>query len=203
MNYDWKRWKVWDYVVLVLFVLTVIGVSLTWWKLDMGDAASAAMEGAGISQEAIDAAGVDLNAIAQAALATVPDIGAKGVDFDSVVFCLVLAILAALVVLAKPLFPVAKELPKWYMEALAIMVFGAIITFISFLRLAVAPEGGHSAWDPGAGGFVTLIAGLLMLGAGYMMWKDKTGDYGKSALPKITTNTGAYNPPSGGAPPTY
>jgi hypothetical protein len=200
MSYDWRRWKTWDYVVLVLFVLTIIGVSLTWWSLDMGGAASSAMEAAGISQEAIDATGIDLSALVAEA---VPEysVSAHGVDFDSVVFCLVLAILAALVVLAKPLFPVDKELPKWYMEALVIMVFGAIITFITFLRLAVAPEGGHSAWNPGAGGFITLIAGLVMLGAGYMMWKNKTGDYGKSVLPKITT--GSNTTPPAGTPPTY
>jgi hypothetical protein len=205
MNFDWKRWKIWDYVVLGLFVLIIIGVSLTWWKVDVGGAATS-LGGVSASdlQDAQDL-GIDIGSLAQQAAAAVGAfLTAKGWDFGSVVFCFILSLLAFLVVVVKPLFPINKDLPKWYMEALATMVFGGLITFITFLRLAVAPEGGHSVWNPGAGGFITLIAGLVMLAAGYMMWRDKTGAYGKSVLPKITTHGAAppagYQPPPG-APP--
>jgi hypothetical protein len=185
MNFDWKRWKVLDYVVLVACVLAFVGVGLTWWNTDTGFWTSR-------WTETLEGAGFDANSNQLEEMFTGIAFHDKGVDFNSIVFCLVLVILAFLVVAAKPFFPAGKALSKWYMEALAIMVFGGVVTLITILRLAIAPERGHSAWNPGAGGFVTLIAGLVMLGAGYMMWRDKTGAYGKSVLlpkrRKITTN---------------
>ena len=212
MNFDIKRWKMLDYVVLGLFVLMIIGVSLTWWKTDVSGGISSGIEAAGVTAEDMalaEAAGIDVEGLIEEATAAAAmyEVKAQGWDFDSIVFCWVLSLFAALVALAKPLFPVGKPLPKWYMQALATMAFGGIITFITFLRLVVAPEGGHDFWNPGAGGFITLIAGLIMLGVGYLMWRDKTGDYGFSKLPKIATNSGAASPPpsgptsSGGTPP--
>jgi hypothetical protein len=180
MDFDWKRWKTWDFGVGILFVLTIIGVSLTWWKAagagDLGD---------------LDVGGI---------FGGLSDwLSISGWSFGSVVFLFICALVALLLVLLKAFLPANRALPGWYREGLGVMVLGGIMTLIAFLRLAVAPGGGHSAWDPGAGGFITLIASVLMLAAGFLMWRDKTGDYGSSTLPKIpvTTKSSAPGPGAG------
>ena len=128
MNFDIKRWKILDYVVLGLFVLMIISVSLTWWKTDVSGGISSGIEAAGVTDEDLalaEAAGVDLSGmIAEAAAAaSMYEVKAQGWDFDSIVFCWVLSLLVALVVVAKPFFPIGQPLPKWFMQALVTMAF--------------------------------------------------------------------------------
>jgi hypothetical protein len=198
MNFDWKRWKILDYVVFALFILTIVGVSLTYWKADMGDAVSQGLEQAGMTAEELAAAGIDVSALAAAAAAASGvDTGASGWKFDSVVFLFVVSLFAALLAAAKAFFPVNKPLANWYREGLGIMGLGGIMTLIAFLRIVVPPDGGHKVWDPGAGAYITLIVSLVMLGVGYLMWRDKTGAYGSSTMPKIPVTTRTSSAPGG------
>jgi hypothetical protein len=213
MNFDWRRWKTWDFVVMAVFVLTIIGVSLTWWSYDTGgglgsaeDMMGAALEEMGMSLEDVEALGLDMDQLleeyaAEASADVGWDTGVDGWKFNSLVFVFLFSLIGLLWVVLKAFFPINRPLPNWYREGLGIMILGGLMTFISFLRLVVPPEGGHSMWNPGAGAFITLIVSVVMLVAGFLMWKDKSGVYGSSTLPKIpiTTHTSGQQPPAGTA----
>ena len=57
------------------------------------------------------------------------------------------------------------------------------------------------------GALIALLGGLAMGLFGWMMFKDKSGDYGISEKPNINVNTGGGSPPPsgptspGGTPP--
>jgi len=180
MNINLARMKKWDWGVVAAFVVTIVGVSIPWWKLKTGDL----LGGLG------GALGVDL-----------PSANALGWDLDAGVAAFVFALFVTLWVLAKILLPADRSLPKWYMEAWPVMVIGGVLTLIGIIGTADAPGGGYSVWSWMPGGLITLVAGVGVLACGYFMYKDKTGDYGESPKPKFNVTTGGGTPPAG-TPPT-
>lgn len=179
------RMKKWDWGVIIAFVVTIVGVSIPWWKAKIGELLGGLEEALG-----------ELGGLAGAAVPDVPSTNALGWDIDAGVAAFVFALFAALWVLAKILLPAAGPLPKWYMEAWPVLIFGAVIALCGLIGTADAPYGGFDAWAWRPGALITLIAGLAILGCGYVMLKDKTGDYGQSPAPKINVTTGAGGPPT-------
>ena len=79
------------------------------------------------------------------------------------------------------------------------LVFGGVVTLCGLIGTADAPGGGFDAWAWRPGALFTLVAGLGMLFCGYMMLKDKSGDYGESTVPKINVvGAGGQTPQAGG-----
>jgi hypothetical protein len=185
MNVNLGRMKKWDWGVIVAFVVTIVGVSIPWWKAKFGD----------ILGDLGDALG-ELGGLSGAAVPDMPSANALGWDLDAGVAAFVFALFAALWVLAKILLPADRPLPKWYMEAWPVMVIGGVLTLVGIIGTADAPAGGYDVWAWRPGGIITLIAGVAVLGCGYLMFKDKTGDYGQSPAPKINVTTGAGTPPT-------
>jgi hypothetical protein len=133
------------------------------------------------------------------------------------------AVFAAVIVLVKMLLPAGKPLPKWYMEAWPVLVFGGIMVICGLVGTVDKPGAGGldslgglfggagDIWSWRPGGLMVLIAGLVMVFCGYMMLKDKSGDYGVATMPKINVNVikadgsttqiggAAQTPPAGGA----
>jgi len=185
MNINLGRMKKWDWGVLIAFVVTIVGVSIPWWKAKIGDL----LGGLG------DALG-ELGGLAGAAVPEIPSVNALGWDIDAGVAAFVFALFAALWVLVKILLPADRSLPRWYMEAWPVLIFGAVVTLCGLIGTADAPYGGFDAWAWRPGGLITLVAGVGMVACGYFMLKDKTGDYGESPAPKINVTTGG-TPPAG------
>jgi hypothetical protein len=185
MNVNLGRMKKWDWGVIAAFVVTIVGVSIPWWKLKIGDLFGGLEDALG-----------DLGGLAGTAVPDVPSTNALGWDIDAGVAAFVFALFAALWVLAKMLLPADRSLPKWYMEAWPVMVIGGIVTLCGFVGCVDAPYGGFDMWAWRPGSLITLIAGLVILACGYFMFKDKTGDYGQSPAPKINLTTGAGTPPT-------
>jgi hypothetical protein len=197
MNFDWKRLKTWDWGVIIAFVVTIVGVSIPWWKAKIGEALG------GVLGDLGDALGGNAGDIVGGALATtdIPSANALGWDIGAGKAAFCFALFAFVWVLVKMLLPADRELPKWYMEAWPVMVFGAVTTLTGFIGCVDAPYGGFDFWAWRPGSLITLIAGLALLLFGYMMYKDKTGAYGQS--PKLKINTASGTTPPAGRPPTY
>lgn len=178
MNVNLARMKTWDWGIVGAFVLIIVGVSIPWWR------------------------------IADAGNISGWHIGAGKAAFSFSLFAFVW-------VLAKILLPAHRPLPKWYMESWPVMVFGAVCVLCGLVGTVDKPGAGLGAfgeamgigdpfsWRPGA--LIVLLVGLGMVFCGYMMLKDKSGEYGESKMPKITTNAGApagyQQPPVGYQPP--
>jgi hypothetical protein len=188
MNINLARMKKWDWGVIVAFVVTIIGVSIPWWKSKAADIVGEALQGLG-----------DLGNVVGAAVADVPSTNVLGWDIDAGVAAFVFALFTALWVFAKILLPVDRSLPKWYMEAWPVLVFGGVIALCGLVGCLDAPWGGFDAWAWRPGSLITLIAGLGVIYLGYLMLKDKSGDYGESPMPKVSTTSGGA-PPAGGPP---
>jgi hypothetical protein len=164
MQVNIGRMKKWDWGVVIAFVVTIVGVSIPWWKAKIGDVLGDLYEGLG-------------------GLAGVPDVpstNALGWDLDGGVAAFVFALFVTIWVFAKILLPAGKPLPKWYMEAWPVLVIGGILTLIGIIGTADAPAGGYDFWAWRPGGIITLAAGLGVAYCGWMMLKDKSGDYGMS-----------------------
>lgn len=189
MDFDWKRYKLWDFVVTGLFILMIIGLSLAWWTVSVPDELGGLLGGLG----------GDLGSV-------------SGWDSGLLVFGFILTLAAWIFVVIKAFLPKNGEYPKWYMEGAVVTVLSILPLPFAIIRLADNPGGGGFGSElisRGAGGFITLIAALLILGAGIMMFLDKSGNYGVSKMPKINVNTGSTKPPAdappagpSGTPPT-
>lgn len=181
MNFDWKNYKTWDFAVMGLFVLWIIGLSVSWWKVSVPDELGGFLGLGGTLASA------------------------NGWDSGLLVFGFILTLAALLVVLLKAVLPRDGGYPKWYMEGLGVIALSILPLLFAIIRLADSPGGGGFGNDilsRGAGGFITLIAAILMLVAGILMFLDKSGDYGASKMPKMTASSGTSAPPSGpGTPP--
>jgi hypothetical protein len=182
MNINVSRMKIWDWAALGAFVVAIVGAAIPWWKLT--------------------------------------DAGYfYGRHLDSGKAAITFAVFAAVWVLAKMLLPADKPLPKWYMEAWPVLVFGGVLVICGLVGTADKPGFGGAdellgalgmgsliSWMPG--GLFVLIGGLAMVFAGYMMLRDKSGDYGKSEMPNLklnvikadgtTTQIGGTTPPAAG-----
>jgi hypothetical protein len=181
MDVNIGRLKKWDFGVGIAFLVTFIANFIPWWKLKMGDLFGG-LEGL---------VGADVPGL---------DTSVWGWDFGAgrAAFCF--ALFAVLFALAKAFLPAGKALPKWYAESWVILVFGGIVTLCGLIGAADAPGGGYSAWSWRPGGLITLVAGVGILYCGYMMLRDKSGDYGDAAVPKINiVGAGGQTPPAGGA----
>jgi Double zinc ribbon len=134
------RLRSYDYGVLGLVVLTVIGVSLSWY--------------------------------------TGPGWGLTGWNSFAVgpfgILAFVAALAAAVTVENKALFPRGAAPPHWYKEGQIVMVLGGLIALFALIRIAAKPEGGE-VMHYGAGVFITLVAGLLIVGCGYLSYRDRVG----------------------------
>lgn len=100
----------------------------------------------------------------------------------------VLMLIALLPVVAKALIPGGEETPSWYRESWVLLGFGGLTKLLGVLGCLIPPQGGYGYWAWGPGSFITLIASLALFGAGYLMLKDKTGDYdgqGRFKLPAV------------------
>jgi hypothetical protein len=202
MDVNLGRMKKWDWGVIGAFVVTIVGVSIPWWKAKIAQSLGDALGGLG------DALGGLTGGVP--GLTDMPSFNALGWDIDAGVAAFCFALFGALWVAAKIFLPANKPLPKWYMEAWVVLGFGGIMTLCGFIGCVDAPYGGFDTWAWRPGSLITLLAGLGVLFCGYMMLKDKSGDFGQSKVPKInlnvikadgtTTQVGGATPPAGGAP---
>jgi hypothetical protein len=189
MNFDWKRYKTWDWAVLGAFVVAIIGISIPWWHAKVGDGLGGALGGS--------IAGISFNLSGWSA-------GVVGTG--KATFALMLIALV-LVVLPKALFRGA--VPSWYKESWVMMGLGGLLTILGIVGCAKPPLGGFSTWGWRPGSLITLIAALGLGAIGYFMYMDKTGAYdgaGKFELPANVANMmsqqgGQQAPPAGGATP--
>jgi hypothetical protein len=166
MNINIGRLKKWDYGVAIAFLLVFIADFIPWWKSKVADAIG------------------DLGGLLGAGA---PDFSLSfwGWDFGAGKAAFSFALFGLLWVLAKTLLPAEKSLPKWYAEAWGVLVFGGIVALCGLIGTVDAPGGGFSAWTWLPGALIVLVAGLGMVYCGYMMLRDKSGDYGESKLPAM------------------
>jgi hypothetical protein len=152
---DFSRFKAYDYGVMGLFILTIIGVSLSWYS---------------VAVEGFDDAGV-LG-------------GISGWDLSLGIMCFVFALLALVWVGLKGVIALHGPIPYWYIEGLVLMVLGALIAVFALIRIVDKP-GGEELFGLqvgyGAGIFIALIAGLLIAGCGYLASVDKSMAPGQAA----------------------
>ncbi len=198
MEINIGRLKKWDWGVVIAFLVTIFGVSFFWWRDKIGDAVSEALGGLG---EALGGLTGGLQG-----MPAYDRVNLLGWDIDAGAAAFCFALFAVLFVLAKAILPSNKPLPKWYAEAWVVMVFGGIMTLCGFIGTVDAPYGGFDMWAWWPGSLITLLAGLGTVYCGYMMLRDKSGDYGQSDVPKLnlniikadgtTTQVGGTTPPA-------
>lgn len=183
MQINIGRMKKWDWGVVIAFVVTIVGVSIPWWKEKISD-----MLG-------------DLGGLLGMADVATPSFNVLGWRLDSGRAAFVFALFVALWVLVKILLPADKPLPKWYMEAWPVLVIGGVLTLIGIIGTADAPYGGYDVWAWRPGGLIALAAGVGVAYCGWMMLKDKSGDYGQSPMPNVTVLKGEGQPQQGAETP--
>lgn len=145
---DFSRFKAYDYGVMGLFILTIIGVSLDWY--------TASLAGFEISEK------IDV---------------LKGWDSSLGVLAFVMAFIALVWVGMKAVVTSRGSVPYWYLEGLVLMVLGGLIAIFTLIRILDKPSTGGALGlniGYGAGIFITLIAGLLILGCGYLAIADRS-----------------------------
>jgi hypothetical protein len=186
MDVNIGRLKKWDWGVGIAFLVTFIANFIPWWKLKMPDLP-----------------GIDLGGLVGGL-----DTSVWGWDFGAgrAAFCF--ALFAVIWVAVKIILPANQSLPKWYAESWGVLGFGGIVTLCGIIAAADAPGGGFSSWSWRPGGLIVLVAGIVILYCGYMMLRDKSGDYGQSEMPKLnvnvikadgtTTQVGGTTPPAAG-----
>jgi hypothetical protein len=193
MVFDWKRFKNWDFGVFGALVLTIIGVSIPWWHLKVGDLFG------GLGDLGVDVPGIP------GFSANLSGWSAGVVGTGKATFSLIL--IACVWILVKAFFKKGAPTPSWYKESWVIMGFGGLLTILGIVGCAKAPFGGFEAWSWRPGSIITLIAAVAMLALGYFMYTDKSGDYdgsGKFALPAMGGQrppAGYQQPPAGYQPP--
>ena len=131
-----SRFKAYDYGVIGLFVLTIVGVSLAWYSVSLS-----------IEGENLGAASV------------------SGWEFSLGVMAFVFALVAAIWVGLKAVLAPQGRLPYWYVEGVVLMVAGALIVVCALIRFIDKP-GGEEVFGLGVhygvGLYLTLVAGLLV-----------------------------------------
>jgi len=142
------RFKAYDWGVVALFVLIIIGVSLSWYTISL----SVAEENLG-------------------------SMGFSGWDFSLGVMSFVFALIALGWVGLKAVIAPRGPYPFWYLEGVVLMVIGFLIAVFALIRILDKP-GGNEFYGigigRGAGVFITLIAGVLIAGCGYLAHTDET-----------------------------
>jgi hypothetical protein len=203
MGFDMKRFKKWDFGVFGAFVLTIIGVSIPWWKVKMPDLGDLGLPNLGDLGDLGDLGGLTSAANA------IDDLGSAsgwniGVGRAAFAFMLI----AALLVLVKAFFPKGRPTPSWYKVSWPLLGIGGLCTIFGIVACVDAPYGGFDFWAWRPGSIITLIAALGLLACAYFMFKDKTGAYdgsGKFALPAMGGQpqppAGYQQPPAGYQPP--
>jgi hypothetical protein len=189
MDVNIGRLKKWDWGVGITFLVTIFGVSFFWWRDKFASTVGDALGGLGEALGGLPGGipGYDR-------------VNALGWDIDAGVAAFCFSLFAVLFVASKVLLPANKPLPKWYMEAWVVLVFGGIMTLCGLIGCLDAPYGGFDMWAWWPGSLITLLGGLGTVYCGYMMLRDKSGDYGESTVPKINVVGAKQAPPAGGAP---
>jgi len=151
-----SRFKAYDYGVFGLFVLTIVGVSLSWYSVSLS-----------IDSQDLGSAGV------------------SGWEFSLGVMAFVFALIAAIWVGLKGVIAPQGRLPYWYLEGVVLMVAGALVVVCALIRFIDKPGGGEEVLGVGihygAGLYLTLIAGLLIVACGYLASRDPALVPGASA----------------------
>jgi hypothetical protein len=145
---DFSRFKNYDYGVMGLFILTIIGVSLSWYSVSLS------FEG-----ESFGGA------------------GASGWEFSLGVLSFIVALAALVWVGIKAFFPSRAGIPGWYREGIVLMALGGLMTLFGLIRIIDKPGGDDFFGvdvNYGAGIFITFVAGLLIIGCGYLANSDKS-----------------------------
>jgi hypothetical protein len=185
MNFDLRRYKILDWAVLAIFVVAIVGISVPWWHVKMPKNAGGDLAGSfGISMPAMP---------------SMPSIAYNG--WNSQVIgtgrtTFVLSLIAFLAVVGKAFFPAGAAIPSWYKESWILLGFGGLSSLLGLLGCLIPPQGGYQYWSWSLGCIITFIAALALFGSGYLMLKDKTGDYdgqGRFKIPSI----GGQSSPSG------
>lgn len=156
-----SRFKAYDYGVFGLFILTIIGVSLSWYSVSLS------MNGQDLGSATV-----------------------SGWEFSLGVMAFVFALIAAVWAGLKAIIAPQGRLPYWYLEGVVLMVAGALVIVCALIRFINKPGGGEEAFGVGvhygAGLYLTLIAGLLIVACGYLASKD----------PAMAPATAAQTPPA-------
>jgi hypothetical protein len=168
---DFSRFKKYDYGVMGLFVLTIIGVSLSWYSI------------------ALSFEGENLDGL-----------GTSGWELSLGVLCFVVALAGLVWVGIKAFFTSRAGIPGWYKEGIVLMALGGLMTLFALIRIIDKPGGaGFFGVEVNyeAGLFVTFVAGLLLAGCGYLAHRDKSLA-SSQAVPAPMAGPGMAGP-SGGA----
>lgn len=196
MTFDWKRWKILDFVVMGAFVLTIVGVSLTWWKAADWDQSGYEEAVGGLD----DLGGLGTGDLLGGLQGTLGDALNTAKDFAFEhgwesglgVTAFIFALLAFVWVAIKSLMPAGAALPNWYKEGVGLMGLGGLATLMAFIGLFVVPKfmgvsTPREAWSWRPGSLITLFGALAIVGCGFLMFRDKSGDYagpGKFKVPE-------------------
>jgi hypothetical protein len=145
------RLKNYDYGVMGLFVLTLIGVSLSWYTVSVS-----------LGGQSVGA-------------------GDSGWHYALGVLSFVAALAALIVVCLKVAIAPGGALPGWYKEGIFLMALGGLVALFAFIGFFDKPGGVgvdigvlglHIGY--GAGIFLTLVAGLLVAGCGFLALGDRS-----------------------------
>lgn len=145
---SFSRFKVYDWGVIALFVLIIIGVSLSWYSISLS-----------IGDEDLGSAGI------------------SGWDLSLGVMSFIFALLALVWVGLKAVIAPRGPYPYWYLEGIVLIVIGFLIAVFALIRILDRPGGDEFygiGIGLGAGVFITLIAGVLMAVCGYLAHTDGT-----------------------------
>lgn len=178
MSFDMKRFKTWDWAYLGAFVVAIVGISIPWWHLKVGDILGGLGELLGGTS--IPGFSANVSGWSEGVVGT-----------GKATFALMLIVLV-LVVVPKALFKQGSPLPSWYKESWAMMGVGGLLTILGIVGTLKAPYGGFETWAWRPGSLITLLAAVAMAGIGYLMFADSSGDYdgaGKFQLPENLGNT--------------
>ena len=145
---DAGRFKGYDYGVMGLFALALIGVSTSWYTV------SISLGGQTVSG------------------------GVNGWHYAWGIIAFIAALVAVFVVSLKLMVGFGSSLPDWYKEGPTIMGLGDLVTLFAIIGLIDKPGRGVDVLGMfkigyGIGVFITLVAGLLMGGCGILAMRDK------------------------------
>jgi hypothetical protein len=144
------RFKNYDYGVVGLFALVLVGVSLSWYTVSISFE-NQSLEG-----------------------------GVSGWHYAWGILAFVAALIALMVVCVKGLLVPGSLLPGWYKQGPIVMGLGDLVTLFAVIGFIQKPGRGVDLLGIvkvgyGVGIFLTLIAGLLMGGCGILARRDRSG----------------------------
>jgi hypothetical protein len=142
------RFKSYDYAVLGLFALVVIGVSLSWYTISVT-----------LEDQVLGAAD-------------------SGWHYTWGILAFVAALIAVIMVLGKAASAQSGSLPRWYKQGPIVIGLGDLVTLFAIIGFIDRPGRGVDVFGLvsigyGAGIYLTLVAGLLMGGCGVLALLDK------------------------------